>query len=168
MPKTFNGMALQSGYGYYVGTAIAVVRFEQVVESSFQLLKGAQGALPNPTSRTFLLRGEQKIRVKPHRMQEIRKGDVVVKLSAGGAGVGDAWERPVESVVTDVRDRKITAQAARLIYGVVLDPVTLRVDEAATRKLRSSLPAQRYEAVVNEEALKIEIKPFSADAEAAR
>ena len=131
-------------------------------------VKGAQGALPNPTSRTFLLRGEQKIRVKPHRMQEIRKGDVVVKLSAGGAGVGDAWERPVESVVTDVRDHKITAQAARLIYGVVLDPVTLRVDEAATRKLRSSLPAERYEAVVNEEALKIEIKPFGADAEAAR
>ena len=27
-----------------------------------------------------------------------RRGDIVVKLSAGGAGVGDPWERPIEKV----------------------------------------------------------------------
>jgi len=128
-------------------------------------VKGAQGGQPNPRSRTIILRGNQKIRVKPHRMAEIKQGDILVKLSAGGAGVGDPWQRPVEKVVTDVRREMVTVEAARLIYGVVLDPTTLQVDEPATRKLRSALPAQRYEAVINEETLDIEIKPVGGQSE---
>jgi len=55
-----------------------------------------------------------------------------------------------------------------LIYGVVIDPASLQVDQAATAKLRASPPAQRYEAVINEQTLEIEIKPMEAQAEAAR
>ena len=130
--------------------------------------KGAQGGQPVPRCRTMILRGDQRIRVKPHRMAEIKQGDIVVKLSAGGAGVGDPFERPVDKVVMDVRDEKVTADAARLIYGVVVDPVTLKVDEAATRELRSAPPAQRYEGVVNEETLDIELKPVGSQTEDAR
>jgi N-methylhydantoinase B len=122
-------------------------------------VKGAQGGQSNPNARTFILRGHEKIRVKPHRMANIKTGDIVVKLSPGGAGVGDPWERPIEKVVTDVRREIVTAKAARLIYGVVIDPTTFQVDEAATRKLRASLPEQRYAAVINEDTLDIEIKP---------
>jgi hypothetical protein len=43
-----------------------------------------------------------------------------------------------------------------------VDPVTAKVDEAATAKLRSVPPAQRYEAVINEETMDIEIKPMDA------
>ena len=50
-------------------------------------------------------------------------------------------------------------EVARLIYGVILDPVTQQLDEAATGKLRSALPTQRYEAVINEERLEVEVKP---------
>ena len=64
-----------------------------------------------------------------------------------------------------MRREMVTVEAARLIYGVVLDPVTLQVDEAATRKLRSAPPAQRYEAVINEETLDIEIKPVGEQPE---
>jgi len=49
-----------------------------------------------------------------------------------------------------------------MIYGVVVNPVSLKVDEASTGKLRSVPPAQRYEAVINEETLDIEIKPMGA------
>jgi hypothetical protein len=45
---------------------------------------------------------------------------------------------------------------------VIVDPVTAKVDEAATAKLRASPPTQRYEAVINEETLAIEIKPMDA------
>ena len=121
-------------------------------------VKGAQGGRPNPNARTFILRGKEKIRVKPHRMADIKRGDIVVKLSPGGAGVGDPWERPVEKVETDVRREIVTVEAARLIYGVVIDPATLRANEAATRKLRSAPPAQRYGAVINEQTLDIELK----------
>ncbi|OGA18698.1 MAG: hypothetical protein A3G25_14680 [Betaproteobacteria bacterium RIFCSPLOWO2_12_FULL_63_13] len=127
--------------------------------------KGAQGGQPHPCSRTIILRGDQKIRVKPHRMVEIKEGDTVVKLSAGGAGVGDPRQRPVENVVIDVRDEKVTVEAARLIYGVVLDPVSLEVDAAATRALRSVPSSQRYEAVVNEDSFQVELKPVGAGAQ---
>jgi N-methylhydantoinase B/oxoprolinase/acetone carboxylase alpha subunit len=92
-------------------------------------------------------------------MADIKRGDIVVKLSPGGAGVGDPWERPVDKVVTDVRRELVTVDAARLIYGVVVDPKTLQLDEAATRKLRSAPPTQRFGAVINEQTLAIELKP---------
>jgi N-methylhydantoinase B len=130
--------------------------------------KGAQGGMPVPVCRTLILRGDQKIRVKPHRMQEIKKGDIVVKLSAGGAGVGDPWQRPVESVVSDVVREMVSVEGARLVYGVVVDPATLRVDEEATRKLRASPPRQRYEPVINEETLAIELQPVGQHTEESR
>ncbi|MBI4294441.1 MAG: hydantoinase B/oxoprolinase family protein [Betaproteobacteria bacterium] len=128
-------------------------------DGDFIQVKGAQGGQPNPCSRTIIVRGDQKIRVKPHRMAEIKAGDIVVKLSAGGAGVGDPFERPVDKVVTDVRREMVTVEGARLLYGVVIDPATLKVDEEATRKLRSAPPERRYEAVINEDLLDIELKP---------
>jgi len=127
-------------------------------------VKGAQGGRPNPNSRTLILRDGQRIRVKPHRMAEVKKGDIVVKLSAGGAGVGDPFERPVELVALDVRRQMVSIAAARLLYGVVIDPATLVPDEAATRALRAAPPAERYEPVVNEETLEIELKPVGARA----
>jgi hypothetical protein len=65
-------------------------------------------------------------------------------------------------VALDVGNEKISVEAARLIYGVIVDPVSLKVDGAATAKLRASPPAQRYEAVINEETLDIEIRPMGA------
>jgi len=130
--------------------------------------KGAQGGQRVPRARTFVLRGEQKIRVKPHRMTEIKKGDIVVKLSPGGGGVGDPWTRPVDKVVMDVGNEKITADVAQMVYGVVVDPATLKVDEAATAKLRSAPPPQRYEAVINEETLDIEMQASDEQLEKSR
>ena len=124
--------------------------------------KGAVDGHQVPCSRTIILRNDQKIRVKPHRMAEFKKGDIIVKLSSGGAGVGDPFQRPLENVVMDVRDEKVSVEAARLIYGVVLVPATLKVDAEATRALRSAPPAQRYEPVINEETLEIELKPAGA------
>jgi len=74
-----------------------------------------------------------------------------------GMGAGGA---PADKVALDVWNEKITVEAARLIYGVIVDPATSKLDEAATAKLRASPPAQRYEAVINEETLAIEIKPM--------
>ncbi|MBI2316934.1 MAG: hydantoinase B/oxoprolinase family protein [Betaproteobacteria bacterium] len=130
--------------------------------------KGAQGGQRVPLARTFVLHGDKKIRIKPHRVEPFNKGDTVVKLSPGGAGVGDPWLRPVEKVALDVEREKVTVEAARLIYGVVIDPASLQVDRAATAKLRAAPPAQRYEPVINEETLEIEIKPINAQEEAPR
>lgn len=121
---------------------------------------GVLGGHPSPKSRTFLQRGDELIRVKPHRMQPIQPGDVLIKLSSGGAGVGDPLERDVEAVVRDVRNEMVSLRAAREIYGVAIDPDTLEVDIDETTKLRASGRVPPV-AVINEDALTVEL----ADAE---
>lgn len=121
--------------------------------------QGVLGGHPSPPSRTFIQRNGELIRVKPHRMQPIAPGDVLIKLSAGGAGVGDPRERDVEAVVRDVRDEMITIEGARAIYGVAIDPETLEVDLELTEKLRANPPAEQTTVVTNDETLTVELRP---------
>ena len=114
--------------------------------------KGVLGGKPTPPCRTYLRRGDELIRVKPHRMQQFMPGDVLIKLSSGGAGVGDPRERPTDAVAEDVRNGMVTVEAARLIYGVAVDPSTFEVDEELTAKLRAE-PDGDVEVVVDEETL---------------
>ncbi len=72
--------------------------------------------------------------------------------------MGDPWERPAQQVAMDVKNEKVSLEAARLIYGVVIDADTLKLDETATAALRSNRPAERFDAVVNEETLAIELR----------
>jgi N-methylhydantoinase B len=67
----------------------------------------------------------------------LRRGDVVLHEQPGGGGHGDPFTRDVERVAEDVRDEKISLEFARREHGVVLDPVTLAVDAAATRAART-------------------------------
>lgn len=128
--------------------------------------KGVLGGHPSPPCRTYLLRDGQLIRVKPHRMAEFKTGDTLIKLSSGGAGVGNARDRDVSAVLRDVRNGLVTLEAARLIYAVAIDPGALKVDEAETARLRSLDPYPKHEVVVNGERLEVEIRPVR-DGEAA-
>lgn len=56
--------------------------------------------------------------------------------STGGGGWGNPSRRPVHDVLEDVLDEYISIDAAKTFYGVVIDPATLKVDEAATAALR--------------------------------
>ena len=94
------------------------------------------GGHPTPPCRTYIRRGEELIRVKPHRMAQLKTGDVVVKHSSGGAGVGHPAERDPQKVREDVVNELVSLESARDVYRVVLDPVTLQVDEEKTRVLR--------------------------------
>ena len=67
----------------------------------------------------------------------IEAGDVVQVITPGGGGWGDPFTRPVERVREDVLRHFVSLEGAREDYGVVLDPVTFEVDEAATNALRS-------------------------------
>ncbi len=61
----------------------------------------------------------------------------------------------------------MSGEAARLIYGGVVEPASLKHDEAATMKLPASRPKERFVAVINEETLDIELKPYSEQTEKA-
>jgi N-methylhydantoinase B len=48
----------------------------------------------------------------------LERGDVVRGCTGGGGGFGDAAERDPAAVRADIRDRQLSSEAARLIYGV--------------------------------------------------
>jgi N-methylhydantoinase B len=54
----------------------------------------------------------------------------------GGGGFGNALEREIDLVASDVRAGLVSIEAAAADYGVVIDPRTLAVDVAATNALR--------------------------------
>jgi len=97
---------------------------------------GAVGGHPSPICRTWLRRNGEDIRVKPHRLVDVKEGDILIKHSSGGGGVGDPAERDPEMVREDVRNQLVSLQAARDVYKVIIDPATLTVDQAATKRLR--------------------------------
>jgi N-methylhydantoinase B len=68
----------------------------------------------------------------------LRRGDVVLHEQPGGGGHGDPFARDPEAVAEDVRDEKVSLDYARRQHGVAIDPLTLKVDEAATRALRAA------------------------------
>lgn len=63
-------------------------------------------------------------------------GTVIVSLCGGGAGYGDPHHRPAERVLEEVRNEITSFAKARDVYGVVINPETLELDEAATAELR--------------------------------
>jgi N-methylhydantoinase B len=61
----------------------------------------------------------------------------------GGGGYGDPLTREPDAVARDVREQKVTAEAARAVYGVVLEDGT--VSTAATSADRDQQRARRRE-----------------------
>jgi N-methylhydantoinase B len=73
----------------------------------------------------------------------LKAGDAFRIRSGGGGGYGSPLERPAELVAQDVRQGYVSIAAAAEHYGVVIDPVTLAIDWAATNKLRPARPGSR-------------------------
>jgi len=74
--------------------------------------------------------------LKSKGLDILNKGDVVSLRLPGAGGYGDPLERDPELLLQDVRDGKVTLESAREDYGVVIDLKTLRIDEAATKRLK--------------------------------
>jgi len=91
---------------------------------------------PRP-SRSYIRRNGEEIRVIARRMTAIQQGDVWIKLSSGGGGVGDPAERAPALVAEDARDGIVSLKEARQTYKVVIRPDTWEVDEEQTRLLRA-------------------------------
>ncbi|NAS21727.1 hydantoinase B/oxoprolinase family protein [Herbidospora sp. NEAU-GS84] len=72
----------------------------------------------------------------------VREGEIVRVRTTGGGGWGSPFDREPSRVADDVRDGKVSLDAAREDYGVVFSD-GLTVDEAATEALRAQLRAPR-------------------------
>jgi len=83
-----------------------------------------------------------------HLHLEVKAGDRVFHSISGSGGHGDPWERDPADVQRDVRDEKVTVEAAREQYGVVLDSQALAVDWEKTTRLRQSRQETGQQAAV--------------------
>jgi N-methylhydantoinase B len=99
----------------------------------------AAGGTPAPLCTAYLQRDGERIPVKPHRMYQIRPGDVLVKISGGGSGVGNPRERDPEKVLNDVIDGFISLEAAEKLYGIAIDGAAMTIDWQKSRTLRGAL-----------------------------
>lgn len=64
-------------------------------------------------------------------------GETFMFESTGGGGYGDPRQRDPHLVLEDVLDEYISLDAARTLYGVIIDPATMTIDESATRAARA-------------------------------
>ncbi len=88
--------------------------------------------------RKHILRGPdgRPERVDLNCVRTILTGERVLIYEPGGGGVGSPLERDPGTVADDVRNGFVSLERARAEYGVVVEPATFKVDEAATAKLR--------------------------------
>jgi N-methylhydantoinase B len=68
----------------------------------------------------------------------LKTGDAFRLRSGGGGGYGSPLERAVEAVEQDVRQGYVTIKNAADLYGVIVDPATLKADRVATERLRAA------------------------------
>jgi N-methylhydantoinase B len=73
---------------------------------------------------------------------ELKAGWTFQYQSQGGAGYGDPFTRDPQRVLDDVLDGYVSREGAEHDYGVVIDPDTLTVDEAATVQRRANAHAE--------------------------
>lgn len=95
-------------------------------------LAGGQAGAPGA------LRATGGVTVEPKLSRLVPAPTVITLEMPGGGGYGPPADRDPARVAQDVRDGYVSLERARDDYGVVLDPVTLAVDEAQTRARRAA------------------------------
>ncbi|MGH2512244.1 MAG: hypothetical protein ACRDGQ_06115, partial [Candidatus Limnocylindrales bacterium] len=68
---------------------------------------------------------------------------ILGKVSGGGGGVGEPFQRDPAAVRDDIIDEVMTIPYARDVYGVVVDPDSHEIDLEATARLRAGATAGR-------------------------
>ena len=99
-------------------------------------LAGGLGAAPN-SAIIHRADGTSEV-LDTNAMGTLGAGDEVEISATGGGGFGDPRRRPVDKVLADVRDGVVSEKRAREDYGVIIDPESGEVDEAATRAARAA------------------------------
>jgi N-methylhydantoinase B len=80
----------------------------------------------------------------PYCEIELKKNDVLYMRTENGGGYGDPLEREPAMVARDVKHGLVSRQAAREVYGVVMNDADGTVDLIESRKLRSQMKEERW------------------------
>ena len=133
---------LSFGQGLQHPAAVSVAGGEPGGQSGFALLDEAEA------DRLLTERGRPR---PPHPVplptagMTMSAGQVELVVSQGGGGYGDPLEREIDLVVADVAEGLVSVDAAREVYGVVIEtgPGYPRPDSGATETRRAGIRADR-------------------------
>ena len=133
------GMSVRREYRLTEDEAVLQVRSDRRDFRPYGLYGGAPG---RPSSN--VLNPDGPARALPGKfIMTMKRGDVFRHDQSGPGGWGDPLQRDPSAVRRDVRNELVSPDAARDEYGVVLDPTTASVDQAATAARRAELAGRR-------------------------
>ena len=121
------GLGLEKSWRPLVPTSL-LIRSDRQRHPPFGLMGGAPGGYSRNT--VHRLSGDEQA-FPPMFSDGLDAGELYHHVQAGGGGWGDPLERDPRRVAGDVRNGKVSREAARERYGVVLDE-DLVVDREAT------------------------------------
>ena len=93
------------------------IRFTFRGERHFTAARGGGGGGDGAMSLATLYRADGRIEQISKCVTTVSSGDRLVLETAGGAGYGDPHARPREALAADVANHKVSAAAARGMYG---------------------------------------------------
>lgn len=99
-------------------------------QKSVSLPQGTVGGMPGDGGRWMINEGtaaERRLAFAIGEIEPLRRGDTVTHYTPGGGGYGCPHTREPERVLADVRAGLVSAEIARAVYGVEIDPETMTV-----------------------------------------
>jgi N-methylhydantoinase B len=99
---------------------------------------GIVGGWPGAASSTSVWTSDGWQTLPTKFIRTFEKGQSIRHVTAGGGGAGDPLARDPERVLDDVREGRVSAQAALELYRVVVRPDPWQVDYLATQALRDA------------------------------
>jgi N-methylhydantoinase B len=109
----------------------------------FKMVRGsnAEEMMRNGTIPTDISHVEGELEYLPEKCETLENpGDVFEHTWSGGGGFGDPLDRDPEKVFADVLNEAVSVDAARRIYGVIVNGA---LDREATERERESIRAER-------------------------
>jgi len=137
--KYRGGMSIRRDYRLLEAEAILQVRADRQAFRPY----GLYGGNPGQPSRNIINPDTEPRVVTAKVTMTIKRGDVFRHEQPGPGGWGDPLERDPARVLRDVRNELVSLVSARDDYGVVVDPTTWTIVEAATARLRGDLRIAR-------------------------
>ena len=133
------GVPYRRDYRFLEDEAVLQVRSDRHTHRPYGLAGGQPG---KPSQNVMDPDGAHRL-LDPKLTMTITRGTVFRHCLPGSGGWGDPLERAPAKVLDDVRNEFVSLAAAAAEYGVVIDPASLTVDEAATARRRERLRARR-------------------------
>ena len=113
------GLALRRVYEF-LGPCDLVAYSEQT-RAAFAAWATAGGEPGTPASVTLIRSTGERVPITKARL-DVEDGDRLVLVTGGGGGYGDPRERDPDAVARDVREGKVSEEAARRVYGWTRPP----------------------------------------------